>query len=210
MSVFKVQRIRSCTQCGVVLGLKCKACVAHPERKPRVVEYHNWPPILKTCECSCAVLIRCQRTGCTGTMWRGRTHNRNGLSRSAALFCTRRCNLIALNATKDTRVEVKCGWHACGQKILRRAAQLQTFKNAYCRPDHYFLAMRKAAHDAREAARRDANATDVGLLYCAKCRDVQEHATPKTGPATCGTCGARRTTPSLAVGATATPPARAA
>ena len=69
MSTFKVQRIRSCVQCGDLLALKCKTCLKHPDRKPRVVELYDWPQVLKTAECGCCIQFQCQLPGCTKTRW---------------------------------------------------------------------------------------------------------------------------------------------
>lgn len=192
MSVFKVQRIRSCVQCGSVLSLKCKGCAAHPDRKPKIVEYYNWPTILEVCPCKCSVRIACQRDGCKGTMWRNKTHNPGGLSRSASLFCSPRCNCLVRAAERDTRVTVPCGWHECRKPVLRSRSQIKTFKAAYCRPDHYFLSMRKSAHDVKVAKIKAIEDTQIGLLHCSGCNDVTEHTTPDTGLATCRACGVKR------------------
>lgn len=194
MSVFKIQKIRSCTQCGVVLAQKCKGCVSHPDRKPTIVEYFSWPEILQVCPCKCSVMVRCQRDGCSQTMWRNKTHNSNGLSRSASLYCSKRCNLITLNAAKDTRVEVPCGW--CAKPVRRRAAQVKTFQAAYCRPDHYQMAMAKKRHEASEASRLAKDGSDGrSMLQCsgAKCRGaVTEHSAVTQSSARCQPCGTVR------------------
>lgn len=180
MSNFKVQRIRSCTQCGTVLSLKCKACISHPDRKPRVIEVYDWPPILATCPSGQCVQIQCQLPGCTGTMWRNRTHTRGGKMRSQAMYHTKACNMKALAAARDTRTFVNCGWRECKTKVLRTQSQLKTLKSAYCRQDHYFLEMRASIHDAKEAKLLIKEGTDGrSLLECLKCRDITDHE--KTG-----------------------------
>ena len=49
---------------------------------------------------------------------------------------------------------VPCAWDECNVKVPRSASQLKNLKRAFCRPDHYFLKLRKEAHEAKEAARR--------------------------------------------------------
>lgn len=204
MSAFKVQRIRSCVQCGTVLSVKCKGCAAHPDRKPRVVEYFGWPEILQVCPCKCSVMLRCQRVGCANTMWRNKTHNHNGLSRSANLYCSKRCNLVTLNATKDTTVMVPCGWHECKKPVRRRAAMLKTFKSAYCRPDHYFLAMRKAIHDKKEDAKRAMASLRVQVKACyGKCRgEITDHELLPNGMFECAACHTKSREASMRVEST--------
>ncbi len=199
MSVFKVQRIRSCIQCGDVLSQKCGACVKHPDRVPRVVEYHNWPPILKVAECGCCVQVACQNPTCSVKVWRTKKQSATGLSRSATLFCSKRCNAVTQNAARDTRVLVPCGWHECRKKIPRRASLLRTFKNAYCRPDHYYLAEAKKRHDAKEAARQTLDGGDVQTLACyGACKGaLTDHKRLPNGQYQCPGCGRSIDEPSV-------------
>lgn len=125
-------------------------------------------------------------------MWRGKTHNRAGLSRSAKLFCSRRCNLLVLAKLRDKRVEVPCGWHLCKKKVLRKQSEAKNFESAYCHQEHYFLTMRRRIHLKKDAEKRAAEAANVGLLYCGACRDITEHLTPRDARAKCNTCGATR------------------
>ncbi len=191
MSTFKVQRIRSCVQCGVVLGLKCKACVAHPTRKPKIVEVYDWPPILETCPSGDCLRIACQRPGCKKTMWRNRTHTRGGKMKYATMYCSQECNIAELARARDTRVEVPCGWHACNTKVRRSASQLKNFKRAFCRPDHYWLALKKDAHDAKQAEHRASEGEDgLSMMQCeGKCRgEITEHKQTAKHRAECLIC----------------------
>ena len=188
MSIFKIQRIRACTRCGDVLSQKCEKCLKHPNRAPKVVELFSWPKPLKMAECECCFLIRCQREGCAAPpFWRNmKSGGRQGLSRSQKLYCTQRCNLVSQNVAKDTRVPVPCGW--CRKSILRRASHGRNFKAAYCLPEHYFLAMRKAAHKERESKKDLLDDPIVGMLWCERCEQVREHDTPRNGSAICRSC----------------------
>jgi hypothetical protein len=191
MGTFKVQKIRACTQCGVVLSLRCKSCIKHPDRKPTTVEYFNWPPILEICPCKCSVRVQCQRPGCAKTMWRNKSHNNGGLSRSSSLFCSPQCNCMVRSAERDTRVLVACGWSECKNKTRRRSADLKVFHSVYCCQSHYFLARKKETYEKRHAEQVE-DETLLGLMYCEKCKDVQEHETPPLGQATCKVCRSKK------------------
>lgn len=196
MSPFKIQRIRSCVQCGDVLGLKCMACVKHPNRKPKIVEVYDWPTILETCPSGDCLKISCQRPGCVGTMWRSRSHTRGRKMKYETMYCSRECNIAALAKARDTRVTVPCGWHACNAKVQRKASTLKTFKRAFCRPDHYFLTLRREAHDAREGKRLAEKGDDGrSLMECeGKCSDVTDHIQAGRSLAKCVPCGTVRST----------------
>lgn len=172
MTTFKIQKIRSCVQCGTILGHKCKSCVSHPDRKPKIIELYDWPKILETCPSGDCIKIQCQRDGCHGTMWRSLTHTKGGKMRSESMYCSRRCNCLVLAREKDSRVEVPCGW--CSSPVLRKRSQIKTFKAAYCRPDHYFLAIRKNKHEEKET--EIAMEENLALMECrGSCRDITEH-----------------------------------
>lgn len=188
---FKVQYIRSCKQCGTVLSMKCKACVKHPDRKPTIVEVYDWPPILATCPSGDCIQIACQKPGCTGKPWRSRSHTRGGKMKSAHMYCTRQCNLSMIALSKRiARVKVPCGW--CRAPVERTESQLKLLKSAYCRPDHYFLFLKKAVHEAKQALKAETS-PDRALLHCVKCKDVTEHKAPSKGNAICLTCNGTRT-----------------
>lgn len=191
MNVFRVQKIRSCVQCGDVLSQRCTSCVKHPDRVPRIVEFHDWPTILKVAECGCCVQVACQNPSCDVKVWRTKRFSSTGLSRSATLFCSKRCNVVTQNAARDTRISVPCGW--CAKPVRRRSAMLKTFKNVYCRPDHYYLAEAKKRHAAKEAIAFEKSGTDGrALLQCGKCKDVTEHSEVNANNAQCESCSTVR------------------
>lgn len=105
-------------------------------------------------------------------MWRNRTHARGGMARFESAFCSQACNCAVQAKARTTRVMVKCGWHECKTEVPRKCSELKSFKNAYCRRDHYYLALRKQAHDAKQA---DQSPDGRALYFCEKCKDVTEH-----------------------------------
>lgn len=190
MSIFRIQKIRSCVTCGTMLSTKCETCAAHPDRKPKIVEFFDWPAILQTAACGCCIQFSCQNDACRAKVWRFFRTTKSGLSRSANLYCSRKCHLQVSNKALDTRVPVPCGW--CGKSILRRALHVKTFKAAYCRPDHYYLSISKKRHEEKQALVKAKDAIDRALLECrGKCKDITEHNTT-TDTASCLKCGAKR------------------
>ena len=164
---FKVQYVRSCRQCHAVLPMKCKACSIHPERRPVVIEVFDWPKILATCPSGDCIQIQCQRPACGGTMWRNRTHTRGGKMKSEKMYCSKRCNLLVQNSAKVTSVMVPCGW--CDKPVKRKQSEIKSTRRVFCHQEHYFLSLRKSAHDAKEEVSTRTS------LHCRKCVDVTDH-----------------------------------
>lgn len=194
MSVFRVQKVRSCVQCGDVLALKCGACAKHPERRPRVLEVYDWPEVLKTAECGCCIKIRCQLEGCTQTMWRNIKHNRAGKAASRGSFCSIRCSARSMAAARVTRETVPCDW--CARPVVKKSYALKTWKKSYCNRTCYFLRRAKDQHGAAEAKRLAAKEdSKLAMLECrGRCRTVTEHTTTGASSAMCRACGTARTT----------------
>lgn len=198
MSTFKVQRIRSCVQCGEMLSLKCKACVKHPERKARVLEFYDWPGILKTAECGCCIKIACQGAGCVQTVWRNSKHNRGGKSISKAFYCSVTCSARSMAAARCTRQTVPCAY--CTKPVVKKSYALKTWTQSFCNNSCYFLFRAKAKHDAAEV--KKVEPVDVGMLQCqGPCKDITEHDTPsEKRPAKCRACGTERRHDTGAIG----------
>lgn len=198
MSEFKVQYIRSCVQCGDILSKKCGGCTKHPNRKPRITEIYDWPPILATGPCGC-IQIKCQRAACGNLAWRSRGHQ-SIMSRFKSAFCSRKCNSIANFENRKNRLTVKCAWHLCDTKIERKCSILKTFKHSYCRKDHYYLARKKMAYDITER-----QTVSRSLYYCSKCRDVTEqmNEAKRLRCLTCNTSNEAMTVTNRASGRTA-------
>lgn len=171
MSTFKIQKIRSCEQCGDVLSLKCKSCVSHPERVPRVVEYYDWPQILQTGHCGC-IQIRCQSEGCVNTMWRDPKHyGAAGKATSKRFFCSIGCSGRSMALARITRQEVPCAY--CTKKVVKKSYALKIWKQSFCNNTCYFLFRAKNKHEERENKVAEKNGSDgSALYYCSVCRDV--------------------------------------
>lgn len=183
-ATFKVQRIRSCVQCGDVLGLKCKSCLKHPDRKPVVVEFFDWPEILKVAECGCCILIACQAPGCVNRMWRHRKHERGGLTSSRSFICSPKCGGKLLHITRSKRQQVPCAY--CSKLVTKKQFTLKSWVRSFCNNSCYFLFRAKAKHEAQQAAK--AKDAARALLWCEKCKDVTEHDSPNIGSAKCLPC----------------------
>lgn len=225
MTNFKVQKIRSCQQCGDLLALKCSKCIRCPDRTPRIVELYDWPTIIQTGPCGC-LLIACQAAGCKNTMWR-RTSSKNkaGKNRCLHCFCSKTCSAKTLAAQRTTRVTVPCAY--CQKAVVKSSYAAKTFVRAFCNQTCYFLFRQREAHNlseeacrlkergrsqARRRAQLEANAAARAaqkaednptqqLVYCAQCRNVTEHRLAwkgfHAGKLTCLTCGAGRDEPSV-------------
>lgn len=195
MAIFKVQRIRSCVQCGDVLSLKCSSCAKHPHRTPRIVSYYDWPPIIKTCEAGDHILIRCQFTGCTAEpFWRLTNKGRGGRNVYSRCFCSTSC---FNRASKTKGREVPCGH--CRKSVFKKLFSLTTWQASYCNNTCYFLARAKAKHGRMEAERlkrRECEEAEElrSLLHCTRCNDVIEHETigKRNESARCRTCATVR------------------
>ena len=104
----KIQKIHECRQCGDLLPLKCLKCLAHPDRKPRIVELYGLPPILETGPCGC-VRIACEREGCARSVWR-RVYQ---VAKHPSRFCGDSCARIFQAARRNTQQEVTCANPGC-------------------------------------------------------------------------------------------------
>ena len=184
----KFIKMWTCSQCGDPLGKKCRKCLKHPDRKPVVVEWFHFPKIVRHCECAKSVLIPCQRDGCANTRWVNNTNTRGRLYRYETVYCSRRCNLLVQNAKRKTAVTVPCGWHECGKPVLRKRSELKNFKTAFCRRDHYFMAMRKEEYDKKHADR--AHEEDQAFAcVSSRCRGaVTDHKRTETALYACTRC----------------------
>ncbi len=193
MSTFKVQKIRSCVQCGDLLSLKCKSCAIHPERKPRVIDLYDWPPILATGPCGC-IKILCQAEGCGKTTWRNPSRcGRGGKATSKKLFCSYLCSTRTLAAAKNIRQKVPCAY--CEKITIRKSYLLKIWALSFCNRSCYFLHRAKKSHEAKEAAIAEKRGTDGrALLQCGKCRDVTEHREINANNAKCEKCSTIRST----------------
>lgn len=197
MSTIEFVKMWTCSQCGDPLGKKCVQCKKHPNRKPRIVEWYEFPKILRTCECASSVLIPCSRAGCTKTRWMNIKNTRGGLSRHETLFCSRQCNCIVQNLSKKTSVMVPCGW--CAAPVKRKQSEIKALKNAYCRHDHYVMHMKKQHHEEKERARLVEKALakmtsrSVSLQCEGACRGaITEHMNISRTMASCKPCGTTR------------------
>lgn len=182
MNTFKVQRIRSCTQCHEVLPLKCKKCACSPTRKPRVVELFNWPEVLKVAECGCCFQFACQLPGCTGRMWRCVKKNQKALSVSRNLYHTKICAISAAHRAKENFEMVPCEY--CRKPCRRTQFMLKRHAHVFCHGECYHLWRAKKKHQAMQ----EKDNPQTGMLHCRKCGAVTEHQTPKVGKAKCLIC----------------------
>lgn len=174
MKLFKVQYIRSCSQCGDVLPQKCEQCKVHPDRKPRIIELFDWPQILQTGPCGCCIQIQCQRPGCSTKFWRYvRLHSKTGKATSRNVVCGKACAIALAGSAKAKKVEAPCAY--CGAVKTLVPSILKVRRHIFCNPSHHYLWVRKMRFEAIEAARAALEAEDdAALLFCAVCRDVVE------------------------------------
>ena len=177
MSVFRVQRIRSCVQCGSVLGLKCGKCVKHPGRKLRVIELFDWPEILRTAQCGCCIEISCQLPGCKKTIWKYiRLRGKEKKSVARKLYCSNACAARAAGLSIKTRVRVPCAY--CGKIVEKQQWALKLRNYVYCKQECHYLHVRQLAFDAKKDAREKENRGQgsLALLECWNgCKDITEH-----------------------------------
>lgn len=172
--MLKVQKIRSCVQCGDVLAKKCDRCKAHSNRKPRVIEYYDWPEILAISPCGC-IKIACQLPGCHATMWRLKSKNRGGMSISKNFFCSVAHTSKFVASQRDKRQTVPCAY--CGKLVVKKAFALKTWKESYCNQTCHFLQRAKRKHEAREASAK----IQVMVCYCPAHRGEIVEQTPVRG-----------------------------
>ena len=186
MSFVKVQRVCYCIQCEEMLPKRCKKCVKHPDRRPRVVEIFDAPPVLATNECGC-VKIRCQRPGCLQTMWRhpradGTLGNKNHFHDPA---CVR---IVTAAAKRAARVTVVCTC-GCGRTVTR-SLSLMKAKRVYFSQLCHFRHRVALKAEARRAEDND----DVQSLVCSSkyCRgEVTDHKRLDNGRYACVRCNNR-------------------
>ncbi len=173
MANFRIQRIRSCSQCGEILAQRCDKCLSHPERKPRIVELYDWPEILQTGHCGC-LLIQCQRPGCTNKKWRyAKLHNKEGKSESKNFCCSPKCAALVANMSKVAKIEVKCSY--CNATKMVWPSILRLRREIFCRRDHHYLWVCQQNFN-RRIAKRDKYEKEelLQLLHCPECRTEVE------------------------------------
>lgn len=201
MSTLKIQFVRSCVQCGDVLSTKCKGCIKHPERQPRVVEFYDWPEILETNSCGC-IRIRCQLEGCSVTMWRYRQRNgQHGLPTSKNFYCSVPHSARAAGLGRVKKIMVPCA--SCSKPVQKKNYAIKTWKRSFCNRTCYFIFRAKERHSLQEKAVADRKMERCGtdgraLIECfANCKGrglVTEHLETGRGVAKCTLCGTSRKT----------------
>lgn len=194
MTTFHVQRIRSCSQCGDVLPQKCGGCLAHPDRKPRIIELYDWPPILATGPCGC-LLIQCQAPDCTNKRWRYPfLKNKEGKSVAKTFCCSPKCATTIANSAKAKKIKVNCAY--CEKLKEVWPSVLKARRNIYCKPECHYLHMRKMAFEAKEGQKIiETQMNKAALLACeGSCKDITEHTEISRHKHKCNGCGAERTT----------------
>ncbi len=192
MSFVKVQRVCWCVQCEEMLPRRCTKCVKHPDRKPRVVEIFDAPPVLATNECGC-VKIRCQRPGCLHTMWR---HPRvDGTLGNKNHFHDPDCVRIVTAAAKVAkRVTVICSC-GCGRLVTRPMSNMKAKNVFFSQLCHFRWRVATAAK-----ARREKDGADVQAFICygEECRgEVVDHTRLPNGRYACVRCNNRVDEPSV-------------
>lgn len=200
MNTFKVQKIRSCVQCGSVLNKKCKACLAHPERKPQVVTLYDWPPILEHGPCGCCVRIACQLSGCTNDwVWR-HVKRKNGKATAKNFYCTvLHRNRAQAGAQRLPKVETTCAYKLCGKTILKDPWKIKQTAESYCHATCQLLERSRRANEAKIAAKAVSEEPDpTSLLECLNgCQGndgdkITEHEEISKGRYRCVNCGKMR------------------
>lgn len=204
----KVQRIAYCTQCECLLPKRCTKCVAHPDRKPRIVEIYDAPKILKTNECGC-VGFRCQRVECMNTRLVWRHPRADGTLGFKNHFCSPECvRIVTAAARKAKRITETCSC-GCGRTVTRPASCMRakhTYFSQLCHFRHrtQLAAERKEARRLLEAKLAALEARRATLECLGRCGNglLTEHLTEPGGKARCRGCGAVRAvgTSSITVG----------
>ena len=187
--IFKIQRVRSCLQCGELLSRKCTRCLIHPERKPKIIELYDWPKILETGPCGC-IKIACQLLGCKNTYWRyPRLHYKTAKSVARNLYCSKKCSANAANIAKGNRA-VKAFCSFCGMAKMVIPAILKVRQHVFCHSEHHYLFVRKKKAEADYAKQVIKNVDNLALLSCeGNCRDVTEHTMQTDCKYRCNMCG---------------------
>ena len=182
------QKIHFCSQCGDTLPLRCVKCIRHPERKPRVVELFDAPPILRTGPCGC-ILIQCQRQGCKETRWC--RLKADGTFELKNYYCSKYCGGQVTGEARKTRQILPCSYPGCTKKVEKHVSSIVRTKRIYCGQSHHY-AHRTIMKLERKAAEkhRKAMLEKVVLLSCrGKCRnEVTTHTEMVGGMASCQIC----------------------
>lgn len=185
--LFKIQRVRSCVQCGDLLPLKCAKCVKHPARKPRIIELYEWPEILETAPCGC-FKIACMLPGCTKTMWRIRKF-KHGLAEQKHFFCEQRHAQRFHAQQKRNSVVVAC--EECKTRIERIPAKIKA--RMFCKPECWYIYQKRKQAEAKAGQQIIAKALDRHeMLTCRRCREITEHKPVLRGISECLACGEKR------------------
>lgn len=182
-SKIKIQHVRFCRSCQELLPVKCTKCIAHPERKPRVVEIIGTPKILATAPCNC-VKLQCQRDKCAGTMWR--QLKADGSLPTKNHFCSGFCQNMVTAAARKTKTTITCSFVLCRKPVEKHLSALKVIQRAFCSQKcHYFQRIREKMIKRRET-------DDIQVLSCEKCREVRDHKKVASGLYACTRCNYRR------------------
>ena len=189
MSVFHIQKIRSCVSCGKVLPLKCSGCAEHPG-KPVVIELYDFPEPIRVGPCGC-LLLRCERPGCGNEFWRyTKLHYSKAKSKAKTFFCSQLC--AAKNNGHGTKQAVKVPCEYCGTKVDRQPAELKLSRHVYCKPECCYLWRRKNKWQERQDYVKQKHRLEAQvMLECLKCKDILEHDRVCTD-FVCTVCGTKR------------------
>lgn len=175
METLRFQKIRACVQCEEILSLKCERCLKHPDRKPRVIELYEWPPILRVGPCGC-LLIACQAPGCRNTKWRyPRLHSKEGKAVSQTFCCSPKCAAKVAASTLKTSIEVACAC-GCGKKFTKQPAVLKLRRHVYFSQEHHYKHVRRMNFETKQKKLIIAEKDNLALLECwGGCREITEH-----------------------------------
>jgi hypothetical protein len=190
-------RIRWCVCCEEALPPRCVKCSKHPSCKPRLVRLVGVPEILKTAECGCCHLIRCQRPHCPNTRWLHLDSKEKARMGLKNFLCSRQCTVQMTADAKRTAVDVVCARPGCGQTRKVHLSALKASKHfVYCSQKCHF-AHRVALNAARRRARlaeRDGD-DSVQALTCngPRCRGVvRDHLKTSNARYQCTFCSTIR------------------
>lgn len=177
MNQLKIQHVRFCRQCRELLPTKCVKCVAHPERKPRVVALYGAPPIIGTAPCGC-VKVKCQRAACGMDAWK--KLKKTGQLPERNLYCSKQCHLLDINVARRVVAPMPC--QECGVMAQRPPSALSP-KVFFCSRQCRWVSERKrnaAVYAQRRKLDEMRKLSEQGidgraLYYCTKCKDVTDH-----------------------------------